>query len=100
MRQPILGFTGPTAEKRALKLSRTTPPRTYVLPDGSVVGVGLTKMNYVDGMDRIDTNLHGARCTWAKMSDFERKGGALDWLAMTSVERARNLARQKKAASK
>jgi hypothetical protein len=100
MINPILGFTGASAEKRALKESHINPPRAYALPDGSLVGVGLTRMNYVDGIDRIDTALHGARYTSAKLSDFDSEQKKRFWLAMTGVERARVVARQKRAASK
>lgn len=86
---PILGFTGKHAEKRALRESRVTPPRVYVLPDGSLVGVGKTFANFIGGSDYVDTHLHGAHLTMANMSDFDRKGGKQAWLDLTGVERAR-----------
>lgn len=100
LKDPILGFTGAAAEKRALKASRCNPPRTYALPDGSLVGVGLTRMNYVDGLDRVDTVLHGIRYTRAYLSDFARPGGPRAWLEMTGVQRAQQVARQQKAGTR
>ena len=89
MKAPLIGFTGASAEKRALKESRAVPPRTYALPDGSLVGVGLTRPRFIDGMDRLDTALHGVRLSRGYVSDFTRHGGARAWLDLTTVERAR-----------